>query len=135
MYELTGKLEHLSFNRDGKPMVTFSFDDRYGSVAMADDLYRCEKLTIKVDKYRKKRSLDANAYLWKLCSMIAEKLSEDRVPHTKEEIYQKAIKARGIYREQGNLILVLPKPCEQRGKSWGRAGLQSKWTLSRTEKR
>lgn len=103
MYELTGKLVSLSFNRDGKPMVTFSFEDRHGSVAMADDLYSCEKITMKIDKYRKRRSLDANAYLWKLCSLIADKLSEDRVPHTKEEIYQKAIKARGIYREQGEL--------------------------------
>lgn len=103
MYELTGKLLSLSFNRDGKPMVTFSFDDRHGSVAMADDLYRCEKLTLKIDKYRKRRSLDANAYLWKLCSLIADKMSDDGVPHTKEEIYQKAIKARGIYREQGEL--------------------------------
>lgn len=103
MYELTGKLLSLSFNRDGKPMVTFSFEDRHGSVAMADDLYSCEKLTLKIDKYRKRRSLDANAYLWKLCSLIADKLSDDGVPHTKEEIYQKAIKARGIYREQGEL--------------------------------
>ena len=84
-------------------MVTFAFEERHGAVAMVDDLYNCEKLTLKLDKWRKKRSLDANAYLWKLCSLIAEKLSDDGEPHTKNEIYQKAIKARGIYREQGEL--------------------------------
>ena len=103
MYELTGKLVSLSFDRDGKPMVTFSFEERHGSVAMVDDLYNCEKLSLKVDKYRKKRSLDANAYLWKLCSLIAEKLSDDGVPHSKVDIYQDAIKKVGIYREQGEL--------------------------------
>ena len=109
MYELTGKLYSLAFDRDGKPMVTLSFDDKQGSVAMMDELYSCEKLSIKIDKYRPKRSLDANAYLWKLCSLIAEKLSDDGCPETKNEVYQRAIKAKGIYREQGELPIDFAK--------------------------
>lgn len=109
MYELTGKLVSLSFDRDGKPMVTIAFNDRQGSLAMADDLYSCEKLAIKIDKYRPKRSQNANAYLWVLCEKLADKLSEDGVPYTKEEIYRSAIKARGIYREQGELPLDFAK--------------------------
>ena len=98
MYELTGKLVNIAFNRDGKPMITVAFDDRQGSLAMADELYSCEKLTIKIDKYRPKRSLNANAYLWVLCEKLADKLTEDGIPHTKQEVYRTAIKEKGIYR-------------------------------------
>lgn len=109
MYDLTGKLVNVAFNRDGKPMITLAFDDRHGSLAMADELYNCEKLSIKIDKYRPKRSLNANAYLWTLCEKLADKLSEDGVPHTKVDIYRDAVKARGIYREQGELPLDFAK--------------------------
>lgn len=109
MYELTGKLFSLSFDRNGKPMVTMAFDDRQGSVAMMDELYNCEKLSIKIDKYRPKRSLSANAYLWVLCEKLADKLSEDGIPHTKQEVYRTAIKEKGIYREQGGLPIDFAK--------------------------
>ena len=109
MYELTGKLINVAFNRDGKPMITLAFDDRHGSLQMADELYSCEKLSIKIDKYRPKRSLNANSYLWVLCEKLADKLSEDGIPHSKVDIYQKAIKERGIYREQGDLPIDFAK--------------------------
>ena len=109
MYELTGKLYSLAFDRDGKPMVTLSFDDKQGSVAMMDELYNCDKLSIKIDKYRPKRSLNANSYLWVLCEKLADKLSEDGIPHSKVDVYQTAIKERGIYREQGNLPIDFAK--------------------------
>lgn len=108
MHELTCVISNVAFNRDGKPLVTFEISERASALAMVDKL-NSNLLTLKVDKFRKRRSLDANAYLWKLCSLIADKLSEDGVPHTKEEIYQKAIKARGIYREQGELPIEFAK--------------------------
>ena len=40
----------------------------------------------EVTRFHKKRSLDANAYCWKLCSMIA-----DVVMATKDEIYEQMI--------------------------------------------
>ena len=46
-----------------------------------DDL-RAHDLRLKVSRWRNKRSLDANAYLWVLCSKIAEALNT-----TKEEVY------------------------------------------------
>lgn len=109
MYELTGKLVNVAFNRDGKPMITLAFYDRQGSLAMADELYSCEKLSIRIDKYRPKRSLNANAYLWVLCEKLADKLTEDGVPHTKQEVYRTAIKEKGIYREQGGLPIDFAK--------------------------
>lgn len=108
MHELTCVISNVAFNRMGKPIVTFEISERASALAMVDELNSC-LLTLKVDKFRKRRSLDANAYLWKLCSLIADKLSEDGCPETKESIYQKAIKARGIYREQGELPIDFAK--------------------------
>lgn len=103
MFNLTGELRpYINFTAKGKPVITIEVEEKTSALQMADEL-NGKRLSIKIGKYSPKRSLDANAYLWKLCSMIADKLSDDGVPHTKEEIYQSAIKAKGIYREQGEL--------------------------------
>lgn len=52
-----------------------------------------DELSVKVSKYRKKRSLDSNAYFWKLCGELAERLNK-----TKQEVYWEYIKDYGIYR-------------------------------------
>lgn len=110
MYELTGRIRGVSVSYEtGRPLVTLEVNERQNALSMVDSLKAAEKLSFKIDRFREKRSLDANAYLWKLCTMIADKLSDDGVPHTKEEIYQRAIKARGIFREQGELPLDFSK--------------------------
>lgn len=110
MHELTGKITGVSYSYPAiKPLVTFEMNEKQSARNMVDALKDAETLSIKIDIYREKRSLDANRYLWKLCSMIADKLSDDGVPHTKEEIYRKAIKARGICREQGELPIDFAK--------------------------
>ena len=116
MYELTGKLVNVAFNRDGKPMITLAFDDRHGSLAMADDLYSCEKLSIKIDKYKQKRSLNANNYAWKLITEIGNVIRQ-----SKEDVYFLMLKRYG----QGETISVLShvpvqdyvKYCEEIGES------------------
>lgn len=110
MYELTGRVSGVSFSyTTGKPLVTLEMNEKQSALNMVDSLKCAEKLSFKIERYREKRSLDANRYLWRLCSMIADKISDDGEPHTKEEIYQKAIKAKGIYREQGELPLEFAK--------------------------
>lgn len=47
------------------------------------DLSAIEKLSITLKQWRKKRSLDANAYCWTLISQIA-----DRLETSKEEVYE-----------------------------------------------
>ncbi len=54
--------------------------------AIADD----KAYTLTLKEFKKKRSLDANAYFWVLCDKLAEKL---RTP--KETIYREAIKNIG----------------------------------------
>lgn len=75
MHELTGKISNVSLDFfTGKHMVTFTVD---GSASeMLNELRECENLTIKVDKQRQKRSLDANAYFHVLVNKIAAKINE-----------------------------------------------------------
>ena len=92
MHELTGKISSVSFNRDGKTLITFEFNDKGTSLAMADELYAADKLTIKVDKFKKKRSLDMNAYCWVLIGKISQKIN---IP--KEAVYREYIRGIGSY--------------------------------------
>ena len=51
-----------------------------------------KKLDVQIKKYRKKRSLDANAYFWQLISKIAVELNND-----KWDIYLAMLKRYGKY--------------------------------------
>lgn len=110
MHELIGIIKDLSIDFiTGKPTLHILVNEKQTAKACFDELHGCEKLSIKIGKYREKRSNDANAYLWLLCTKLADKLSDDGTPHTKEEIYRDAVKARGIYREQGELPIDFAK--------------------------
>ena len=50
-----------------------------------------KKLSIKVVKYRKKRSLDANAYMWVLLSKIAEVIHSN-----KDDVYIEMLSRYGV---------------------------------------
>lgn len=58
-----------------------------------NQLQKEELLDIEIDRPKKKRSLNANAYSWTLIGKIAEV-----VGNTKEEVYREYIKNKGIYR-------------------------------------
>ena len=89
MFELTGKIANVSVDYfSGKPLVTFQLNEQARD--MVDELKGEEKLSLKIKKFSKKRSLDANAYCWVLISKLAEKLN---IP--KEDIYRNAIKEIG----------------------------------------
>ena len=91
MYELTGKIHSVSVDYfSGKPMVTFALNEVNSAREMVDELKSLEKLSLKIGKFKQKRSLDANAYCWTLIGKIAEKTN---VP--KEEVYREAIRGIG----------------------------------------
>ena len=48
---------------------------------------------IKIEEHKEKRSLNANSYLWVLCTKIADKLTTGYNPVTKEEIYEQMLKS------------------------------------------
>ena len=90
-YELTGKISNLSFSLiDGKPLLTFELYERRSALEMLENLKDAEKLSINISKFKKKRSLDANAYCFAMIDKLAEKLN---LP--KEEVYRNAIRKIG----------------------------------------
>lgn len=89
--ELTGKISDLSLDFvSGKTKLTIEVNERQRLKVGYDELKDCEKLSIKIVKFREKRSLDANAYFWVLADKLAEKLNT-----TKEDIYRNIIKEIG----------------------------------------
>lgn len=99
MYELSGKIQGLSQDL-GTMCVTLmlTVNERTAATNLYDDLHGEEKLSIKIDKYREKRSLNANAYAWKLLTEIA-----NVVRSSKDEVYLEMLKRYG----QSEIISVL----------------------------
>jgi hypothetical protein len=89
--ECIGKLKDVS--RDwmtNQYNITFTVEPSV--INSIDSIKDCEKLSIKAVKYRKKRSLDANALLWSCLGQIASSLQAD-----KWDIYLQMLKRYGKY--------------------------------------
>lgn len=54
-----------------------------------------KEYTAEIKRYYQKRSKDANALLWELCTQLSIELAKDKVIQSKEAIYRKHIKAAG----------------------------------------
>jgi hypothetical protein len=84
-------LPPMSYYGMAKPVLTFEVNENADTLfRIYEELKTAEKLTIKIGKFSKKRSLDANAYAWVMISKLAEKLN---IPKT--DIYRSAIKEIG----------------------------------------
>lgn len=126
--DLTGKIVGVSFDYlSGKPIVSFELNERQPALDMVDELKSHEKLTVKVGKFKQKRSLDANAYCWTLIGKIAEKT---RVP--KEDVYREAIRGIG-----GNydIVCIKEEAAESLRSAWAKNGIgwQSETMLSKLD--
>lgn len=101
MYELTGKLRYgVSFTDKGLPIITLEVFERESALQMVDSLHSAEKVCIKIDKFTKKRSLNANNYAWKLITEIGNATRQ-----SKEDVYFVMLKRYG----QSDLVSVLAK--------------------------
>lgn len=99
MIELTGKIDGLNIEfSTGKAILSLSVNERQSVMNLYDELHDCEKLSIKIDKYREKRSLNANALCWKVCTEIANVLRSD-----KDSVYLEMLKRYG----QSEIVSVL----------------------------
>lgn len=75
--------------------------------------------TVKIEPTKRKRSQDANSYLWKLLGLLAIELSKEDTPTTKEELYREYVKDYGRY-----VIVPIPKDEVDRWiKIWKKKGL------------
>ena len=89
--QTTGNIIALSKDwATNKLLINLHVDDC--PVEEVQALSQCEKLSIEIKKYRKKRSLDANGMLWACIGEIANVLRAD-----KWEIYLQMLKRYGKY--------------------------------------
>lgn len=116
MHELTGTIKDLGLDfLTGKPVLHIAVNEKQAAIACFDELKSCEKLSIKIGKYRAKRSNDANAYAWVLIGKLAEKLN---IPT--DEIYCNAIKQVGGNYE---VVCVKNEAVDKLCEGWRRSGL------------
>lgn len=99
MYELSGRIQGLAQDFASKRItLTLSVNEDAAAKMLYDELHEAEKLSIKIDRYREKRSLNANNYAWKLLTEMANVLRT-----SKEEVYLEMLKRYG----QSEIISVL----------------------------
>ena len=118
MHDLTGRITNVSFDYfSGKPLVTLSLNEPGSAREMVDELKSQEKLTIKIGKFKNRRSLDANAYCWTLIGKIAERTNVRR-----EDVYRAAIKEIGGNSDtvcvQNRAVKTLCAAWEKNGIGW-----------------
>ena len=109
---MKSRLVDLSISLDGKQRLTIELD---GDFRQTWDELHDKDCEITVKRYRKKRSLEANAYAWALIGKIAEKKHI-----TKTEVYRNAIREIGGVSE----VLTMRKNAVRRfQEQWDRNGI------------
>ena len=76
--------------------------DEEEALIFEDNFNQGQKLNIKVTKWTKQRSLDANGYMWALLTHIA---NHKEIKTSKEEMYEQMLHSYGslVYDDDGNL--------------------------------
>ena len=115
MTELTGNIQNMSvdFGTD-KMVLTLTLNEKQSAVNMYQEFKDVDKLKIKIDKYREKRTLDSNAYAWALMDRLASRMS---LP--KEEVYRGYIKEIG---GNSDIVCVQDKAVEKLRQGWSKNG-------------
>lgn len=90
---MRGKLKDLTLNRDRTQNITVTVSDDFRDQF---DRLKEKDLDIEIKPHREKRSRDANAFCWALCSDIGRALAP---PIPKEEVYRRAIRDVGDYEQ------------------------------------
>lgn len=109
---MRGRLVDLSLTFAGKQRVTLELDEDFREEA---DRLKGSDLNIEIKKYRKRRSLDANAYFWVLCGKLSETVGQPV-----DDIYRACIRDVG-----GNYEIVCVKDdaAEKLCQGWEHNGL------------
>ena len=90
--KFTGRLNGITKDwKTGQFLVSFTVNEP-AALSDAESIQGVEKLSIEAVKYRKKRSLDANAMMWACIGDIATALNAD-----KWDIYLRLLKRYGKY--------------------------------------
>lgn len=117
MADLTGRITAVTFSYEsGKPQITIEVNEKHDALCIADAYKGVDKLAVKIDKWRERRSLNANNYAWQLITQIGNATRQ-----SKEDVYFLMLKRYG----QSEMVSVLShvpakeyfKYCEEAGES------------------
>lgn len=103
---------NIDFNTR-KPKIILLLDTN--QLDIVEELKNENKINVELKKYRKKRSLDANAYCWVLCDKIAKQIGNI----TKEDVYKDAILNIGTFEP----MIIEEKAYDNFKRIWERQGL------------
>lgn len=122
--ECTGKIKDISLDwKTNQINLSLSIIER-NSISEIERLKDDEKLSIKIVKYRKKRSLDANGLLWHCLGEIASSLQAD-----KWDIYLQMLKRYGKY----TYICIKPNMVESVRSQWRECEVVGNVNINGTE--
>lgn len=90
--KLTGYIAGAGYDRQGKRQITLTVnEDCFEEL----DTLTEKPLNIDIKEKQKKRSNNANSYMWALCTDIAEAMGD----RSKEDVYRQAIAERGVSKD------------------------------------
>lgn len=95
--ECRGKITRIEHELFGPREVLVTLSLPGASVQELHGLELLGELSITIKRYRRRRSLDANAYCWVLCGMIA-----DLIGSSKDEVYEEMLQRYGYYYKDGD---------------------------------
>lgn len=89
--KVSGNIKDFALDfKTGKAVLSLSINEKKSAMNLYDELNTVDKLSIDIDKYREKRSLNANNYAWKLITEIG-----NATLRGKEEVYLEMLKEYG----------------------------------------
>lgn len=110
---------------DNRPHLCFRFpEDKINQITakatqIKDFVVKNKEVSIDVKKVTEDRSLNANSYMWTLCSKLADTLSNEKVKYTKEDVYRKEIRDAGIWADDE----IEPDKVKWRRRAWEQIGV------------
>lgn len=111
--ELKGRIRgDILTTKENRQIISFELNDDFKQWY---DEFNGKDLEITVKPWREKRSLNANDYFWKLCTMLSETMNID-----KNELYRDYIKKMGVYKEFHDMS---PEDAKTLQTAWGMLGI------------
>ena len=98
-----------TFSESGQQLITLALTSKADISEFNDVIADKKLLAIEISKQKKKRSLDANALLWKMCTEIA-----NIIHSSKDEVYLTMLERYGVFTH----IIVKAEAVERIKQEW-----------------
>ncbi len=116
--QTTGLITDIGIDyKTRKSKISLLLDTK--EIEVIEQLKNETKLNVELKKWRKKRSLDSNAYCWVLCDKIAKKVTVPGAVVTKEDVYRDAILHIGTF----EVMIIEEKAFDNWKRVWNSQGL------------